>query len=170
MLTFAEKLISKGDGAVVTDGTGSANDPFIISSEFFYCAYMSQNAVSGIMSAVTEYNNMRAFIGSDGETYTYNFTAHESADPTTDAALVSFSYSGASCNNGVAIDTASFNSAANSGMQIFGVTTGANSINIDGGAISSIYSRVLGSVFSGAGIVFQVKANPIFFRVLWHMK
>jgi len=81
---------------------------------------------------------MGTFTGSVGKTYKYSFTAYASAGPTLDAVSASFSNGGASYNNGVAIDMASFNPLANSGMQIFGVTTNANSIKIDEGAIGSI--------------------------------
>jgi hypothetical protein len=148
-LTPIEKMLYKGGYGVVTGGTGTASDPYIISETFFYSSSMSADAVCGLRYAVSGYNNVGTFTGGDGKVYQYNFTFQQSSNPSADAPSALFNTgTGASYQYGVAVSDASLSNLSSG--HIFGQTNGGSSIAIDETVVAMMYGSGIGSVFNGA--------------------
>lgn len=151
LLSLLEQVQTQAGTGVVTGGKGTAEDPYIITSNFYYGddILKAQGVITGLEKAIDSYNSMGSFTDGSGKYYKYSFTAQHRSDPAAAARndYIDVLGNGGGLQAGVSVSTQSVNTNGNDfGQNVFGdASIGGGKIGINVDKVEQAYTDGFGT-------------------------
>jgi|GEM_PF-4455300 len=134
-LDHSEMSGTKAGGGVVTSGTGTEEDPYVVTSVILYGDDLDSESVDALLASALSFGEKGAVNDGNGVFYRYNVDIQYSTNLELDAQMLSTNIDGNEYNYGVKFTTGGLGTNGT-----FGSTLNASSITFDQDKVNSVFT------------------------------